>query len=374
MTIRIDHELATRILYEEHSRVKSIESDDEVSTIWFELITKLSELCPYRKSSTFIAAIGTAILAKTVNSKVDVYCLLDRDGQDNSYSGRSLVDNVWAKHRSALDIDLGANGANPLNNTPFIGKSRIDQIKNVRNVDGYEHLLKCLELLQGYTEIEKAKSALRGFIRVRSKTIKTTFDIGENAGDHLVITSLIDAIKIYVNTDSEDGRRAQSVAASLISIVFGLDRINVGHINDPDRNFPLDIIVFDPPPNESNVSIAIEVKDKPVGLSEVYSSIDKILDFNVKDIIYLALSNKQKNIDFSPVYERARNLGIKLVIFTEWNDFVSSCIALGSISGQSVFPEVFKAVGDFSLQLGVSQKGLDLWSTFSSNPEMTSPY
>ncbi|WP_198935357.1 hypothetical protein, partial [Salinivibrio kushneri] len=98
------------------------------------------------------------------------------------------------------------------------------------------------------------------------------------------------------------------------------------------------------------------------------------LEFNIKDIIYLSLSKKQKCIDFSPAYERAKNLGVKLVIFTEWDDFVSSCIALSSISGQSIFPEVFKAVGDLSLQLGVSQRGLDLWNSFSSSPDMTYPY
>lgn len=369
MSIRIDHETAKEILIAEHNLFLNGASDP-ISIHWSERIAQLSTLCPPRKSATFIAAIGTALLAKSVNPNVDVYCLLDRDGNNNSYSARSLVDGVWAKNRAYLGIDIGANGPNPLNNTPFIGKARIDEIKNVRNTAGFNFLIDCLNLLAQYTNTEQARSALRGFIGIRKRNFSSTFSPGRNTADHLVLPVLIDAIHRLLAGDSEDGRCAQAVAAGLLAAAFDKENIEVGHVNDPDRNFPLDIAISQHFPEGSKISFAVEVKDKPIGGAEILHSVEKALNLNVNRIIYLAISHRQSDFLFTNEYISARNMGAALVVYTDWESFVKSCLGFSTRPTPELFSGAYMHIGNYLADLQVSQRVIDLWESFAS-PETT---
>ncbi|MEL7596543.1 restriction endonuclease, SacI family [Aeromonas veronii] len=364
MTIKLDYSEAERILITENNQYMSVEADP-IMQEWEDRVMKLTGLCPYRKSSTFIAALGTAILAKTVDPRVDVYCLLDRDGGEFSYSARTLVDRVWAKNRAALGIDLGSNGANPLNNTPFFGKARIDEIKNVTNKEGFNYLKECLDFLAEYTSTDDAKSALRGFISVRKKDYSSRFICGKNAGDYLVISTLLDAIHSLTSQYNEDGRSAQAVASALLALAYGYNAVDVGHINDPDRNFPLDILVTYKTA-DCTLKIAVEVKDKPVGLSEILVGVEKAVNFDITDVIYLAVSEKQKRDDYLIGYERARDLNCKLVVYNDWESFVKACVSFSQCSGVDNFRILFALTGQYLERLKVSQLGIDHWLSFSS--------
>lgn len=364
MTIRIDHQIAKDILYLEHKN--SIDGlTDSLSEEWVDRIITLSQLCPPRKSATFIAAIGTAILAKSVEPNVDVYCLLDRDGSKSSYSARSLADNVWAKHRAVLGIDLGANGANPLNNTPFIGKARIDEIRNVRNGAGFNFLQNCLSRLATYTTTEEARSALRGFITARKRDFTSSFIVGASAGDHLVLPTLEAAIVALIAADSEDGRCAQAVAAGLLASNPATADIEVGHVNDPDRNFPLDIAIYQTDEEERKVVIAVEVKDKAIDGAEVLAGIEKALTFDISTVIYLAVSSRQREITFLAEYQRSRDMGCNLVVYTNWTDFIRTCVGFSTQPSPELYSNIYRLIGYYLAELGVSQVGIDIWKNFS---------
>lgn len=364
MTIRIDHRIAKEVLYLEVENSSSAPLD-VFSEEWLGKINHLSELCPPRKSATFIAAIGTALLAKAIEPAVDVYCLLDRDGGENSYSARSLADNVWAKHRALLGIDLGANGPNPLNNTPFIGKARIDEIENVRNAAGFNYLNDCLRELESYTTTAQARLALRGFIIARKRDFITTFFAGETAGDYLVLPTLESAIRALITVDSEDGRCAQAVAAGLLASNSSTSDLEVGHINDPDRNFPLDIGIYYAEGDDRRLSVAVEVKDKPVGTAEVLSSVEKALKFGVGTVIYLAISPRQTQADFRVETIRSRDMGCKLIVYTTWADFIKTCIGFSDESSAVLYSNVYRVIGRYLQELGVSQAGISIWEGFA---------
>ncbi len=364
MPIKIDHEQAKKNLY---AAQRAIENGvlDKSTLYWKEIIDELGLLCPYRKSSTFVAAIGTAILAKTVNPNIDPYSLLDREGQENSYSARSLADNVWAKHRSYLDIDLGANGPNPLNNIPFINRDSIRGIETVRNKEGQQYFYKCLDELELIKDIETAKAALRGFIASRIKQIAKKFSVGQNAGDYFVVQTLAESISRFVKSDSEEGRRAQAVAAALLGIAFGPQNIDVGHINDPDRNYPLDITVYTNPKKEK-VKVSVEVKDKRVTGSDILSSVEKVSKFGLRNVIYLAVNESQKENSFLRECEKARDRGCRLVIFYNWEEFSKMCFSASETPGQDVFSKTYKLIGEMLVKLGVSQVGLIEWTSLES--------
>ncbi len=361
MTIQIDHAVAKRNLFEAHQFVMDGVEEDRESVKWKGLVDELGRICPYKKSSTFVAALGTAVLAKTVDINIDPYSLLGRGGGDRSYSARSLADNVWAKNRAYLEIDLGANGANPLNNIPFIGRDSIRAIERVRNQEGKDFLFFCLDELDTVKSIDSAKAALRGFVASRLKKSAKKFKAGKDAGDHLVVQTLAKIIDEFVRTDSEEGRRAQAVAAGLLTAVYGIDNVEVGHINDPDRHYPLDITVFEDR-DQGTVRLSVEVKDKVITGSEILSSVEKVTEFGYTNIVYLAINKNQNTNDFTLEAERARDYGCKVVIFDEWLSFCNACVSNSSINGPQVFKEIYKAIGNMLVKLQVSQSGLDQWS------------
>ena len=295
LSISLDHDLATAILFEEANAAQRGVMT-QTATTWAERVRNLGVLCPHGRSSTIIAALGTALLAKATDDRVDVYSLLDRGEAPESYSARSLADNVWARHRGQLNIDLGANGANPLNNTPFIGKTRIDQITGVRNKAGWTNFLECMRNLSELDSASQAKEALRGFILARSRSLLPALEIDPQTGDHLTSTRLIEVITAYVAESSEGGRRAQAAVAAMLDAAFGAERVVVGTINDPDRRAPLDISVID---SAGGFVIAFEVKDKPVAEHLVRASVEKAVQAHgVRNIAFVAINSQQRVRNF----------------------------------------------------------------------------
>ena len=308
-----------------------------------------------------IAALGTALLAKATEDRIDVYSLLDRGEKPDSYSARSLADGVWARHRAELGIDLGANGTNPLNNTPFIGKTRIDEISGVRNREGWECFLSCIEAAKTLPNSEAACEALRGFIIARGRSVIPAIQIDPGAGDHLSESQVLDLIERFVSQKSEGGRRAQSAAAAILDAAFGVARVIVGVINDPDRRAPLDISVAGA---EGDYEIAFEVKDKPVHDHHIRSSIEKTVnDHRLHNVAVVAISSKQTTRSFDGTIQWAARHGAKLTVFFDWRSLFQATKCFARPDGEVFEGKVFRRLLQRSIEIGVSAEGLELLRT-----------
>ncbi len=356
MAISIDHSNAVRILFFE-SEAASTGLLPKVAAEWRDRVMKLGLLCPHRKSSTVIAALGTAILAKATDERVDVYSLLDRGEAATSYSARSLADNVWARNRAKLEIDLGANGTNPLNNTPFIGKTRIDEITGVRNQEGWNLFLACMESLKALSGSGQARLALRGFITARRRSLLEAVNLDPLIGDSLTMASLESLICDYVAEESEGGRRAQASAAGLLDAVFGRDRVVVGVINDPDRKAPLDVAVKRA---DDTFEMAFEVKDKPVTDTHIRANIEKaVADHGTRSLTFLAVSHRQLQTDFDEVMQWAGQRGVKVTIILAWNTFLTACRCFSPAQDGVFEGRAFRAIVLRARELGARPETLD---------------
>lgn len=356
MSISLDHGRAKQILFAEADAARRGDSTDIV-TAWTERVKVLTQLCPHGKSSTVFAALGTAILAKATNDRVDVYSLLDRGEAPDSYSARSLADNVWAKHRGELEVDLGANGANPLNNTPFIGKTRIDEITGVRNQAGWKYFMECMQALKDLPSAAEARQALRGFIIARSRSLLPPIQIDPAAGDDLTVSALIAAIEQYVAEDSEGGRRAQAGVAAILDATFGQEHVIVGVINDPDRHAPLDVSVTHA---AGEFCIAFEVKDKPIGDHHVRTTIEKtVKNHSLRNLAFVAISKQQTARNFDEVVKWAAARGVKITIFLDWSTLYLACKCFASTTDRIFEGTVFRRLLARGSELGVASEGLD---------------
>lgn len=356
MSISLDHTRAKAILFEETAAARRGDTSPLVET-WRARLVQLGELCPHGKSSTVIAALGTAMLAKATDGTVDVYALLDRGEAAKSYSARSLADNVWARHRAELGIDIGANGANPLNNTPFIGKTRIDEITGVRNKAGWAAFMECMEGLEQLKSSDEARQALRGFILARSRSLLTALDLSPHEGDDLTQASLVAILDRFVAEESDGGRRAQAVAAGMLDAAFGEDRVVVGVINDPDRHAPLDVSVID---GQGAFSVAFEVKDKPISEYHVRSTVEKtVKDHALRNLAFVAVSKQQQTRDFDQVVLWAARHGVKLTMFLDWPSVYSACKCFAPATSDLFEGRVFRRVLSRAAALGVAPTAVE---------------
>lgn len=145
------------------------------------------------------------------------------------------------------------------------------------------------------------------------------------------------------------------------------DRVVVGHVNDPDRNFPLDVIVICEPPSEG-VQFGVEVKDKPVTGAELLRSINKAQAGGVQNIVFLAASSSQRDLDYSSEAEFARDMGCRLVCFFDWDAFSRMVFALSPAMGPQIFSDVFKFIGKKLVEIGATQHAVDQWHEYSELP------
>ncbi len=98
-----------------------------------------------------------------------------------------------------------------------------------------------------------------------------------------------------------------------------------GRINDPSRKYPGDVCVrsaTDP----GVIEKAIEVRDKPVSVSDVHIFGKKCIDMGVQEAALVMVSDRQEPLDVDALTQWANGFGIGLTLFHGWNDFVDQAL------------------------------------------------
>jgi hypothetical protein len=104
------------------------------------LLTSLefSKLCDRLKVKSYIAALGTAILAKASNPRIDVFSLKAADESPGAYDARRPAEKVLVPASQKYRFSLGVSGPQPLNNNPFMRSLwRVDLDESARR-SGWE--------------------------------------------------------------------------------------------------------------------------------------------------------------------------------------------------------------------------------------------
>jgi hypothetical protein len=166
---QVDQGRALRILNEEVAASHTGPVDAE----WESIARHLSTVCK-GGSRTFIAFLGTALLAKATNLRIDPFAVKVRAGTPGAYSARALAQHVLAAHAPRLGIDIGVTGREPLNNQPFfridsVSREELKVIVVPAARHGVDILCDALERLARVTTEKEARLALRSYLRVRRR-------------------------------------------------------------------------------------------------------------------------------------------------------------------------------------------------------------
>ena len=289
--MKFDKNLAASVLREE-ARLADPETVDDH---WAELIEHFSESCQ-GSSKTHIAFLGTAILAKALNLKVDVFAVKAGAEGEGAYSARGLGHGVLVPLAAELGINLGVTGREPLNNQPYFRIKRVTENLPVRS--GAEHVV--LELCELLSELDSvsdenlARRILRSFVFVRRRYLPEFLERMDLDGS-LPSEALLNLISTFVAQDSEGGKRAQAIVAGLMDLFATPSRVQTSRINDPDRHLPGDVGIRSVTNNEVLEKV-FEVRDKPVALSDIFIFASKVLEAKVQEAAVIAVSSQQQEL------------------------------------------------------------------------------
>lgn len=356
--MKIDKNDAAILLRETAKNATSLPSD----TKWIRKIDELSELCEAGVSKTHIAFFGTALLAKAMNAKADVYAIKPEHAKNNpnAFSARTLCHSVLVPLAAELGFSIGVTGREPLNNQPYFRMTRLNDGTPVHagGKAAFNYMLELISEVQDFNTEKQAKEALKAYIIVRSKYQPR---YSEHICDLISPEKLTIAIKRLVQQNSEGGRRAQAAVAGLMDVFAGQERVSSGRINDPSRKHPGDVCVVSIEPGV-DWEKAIEVRDKPVVVSDVQIFVNKCIAMGAREAALVMVSEAQPELDISALYGWAEDKGIGLTLFIGWESFVDQALFWSSKSKPEAALLAAKFIHERLVMVEASPKAITLWS------------
>ena len=315
-----------------------------------------------------VAALGTAILAKCVSPRVDVFSLKASTG-DRGYSARSLCKDVLAPNARELDINLGVSGPEPLNNQPYFGKAAISRDMNVKGnaqiaLNALNDILERLDKLPDETS---ARAALRAFIAVRRR-YGTRYSAKVDPTLDVTVDDLITRITSFVSEDSDGGKRAQAVVAGLMDALAGPDRVKTQKVNNPSRKVPGDVAVESAGDDDEWERI-LEVRDKPVSREDLITLASRTADAGVGEAIMVAVAAGQSDIPIDEPRKWAAQRNVSLSFFRDWPTLVRQVLLWAPDPTLHAAKQLPAFVLDRLMALEVPETTANRWSALFNSSE-----
>jgi SacI restriction endonuclease len=362
--VKLHKARAREILREQAARLAS----DKGDPAWIGKVEYLSQLCEKGAPKTHIAFLGTAVLAKALDLRADLYAIKPTRDRDNkqAFSARTLCHSALVPLAAELGISLGVTGREPLNNLPYMGMTRLDDGTPIHGGGRavFDYMLDLVRELQALTSEDEALGALRAFIGVRMGYQPR---YGASSGStNIAAEGLTAAIQEFVRTDSEHGKRAQAIVAGLLDVFASPARVESGRINDPSRRYPGDVCVRSEADAEA-WDMAFEVRDKPVAVSDVQIFGKKCVDMQVREAAMVMVNDRQPRLDVAQLTKWASGFGLGLTLFHGWHEFVNQVLfwsALPTIVGAS---QAVEFIHQRLITVEAAPESVALWSRLTAS-------
>jgi len=348
-----------KIINSEAAKVleEAIIEAQEGQRFWNRWMTHTTEVAK-SPSKTYITFLGTALLAKSVDDRVDALSIKKSSGP-NGYSARSLGHGVLVPASVVHGFDLIAKGREPLNNQPFFSHDRVDQFDKFRGniISHYEYFLSCLKEINTLKK-EDAFLALVAFLKNRLLAAeKTKFIIPSDVIDSLNIKRVLEVTERFIFEEVEGGKRAQAFVAAALDLIF--ESVRTIRINDPSWRFPGDVQVI----SDEKPVLAAEVRAKKVSESEAIQFSRGCAEQGIQHAMIVALAQNGELLPRREIMKRVMSEYDILVTIVEsveemltyvlaWNNHIKT----GLITD---FPE--NMLNRLS-ELEVKEQTLNLWT------------
>lgn len=324
-------------------------SNDPLPSDWLEY----TEMMWASPSATYVPALGTGLLARATDSRVDALSLKENSA-DDAYSARTLCHNVLVPASKDFGFSLRTKGREPLNNQPFFRYDRISPNARVhqRSIDSYKQLIHILEKANSLT-LDQALLALAAFLRVCFKQAQK--DKPVHLRDTLLrLKSLIDVSNSFLAESLEGGKRPQALVAAIFGTVY--DDVRTQRVNDPSRDHPGDVTAFE----DDRVIVSVEVRAKPVSVPEAKIFTDSLVRANIGRGVIVALHPSQESLT-EAILEAVNDHDVLLSIYTRLDDLVYAALSWSPYPIEAILAELPDQIAQRLVELEVDQQSLQRW-------------
>jgi len=352
--LRIDRVAATERL---NQALQLSEQSSRLPPEWIERSRCISQAA----SGTFVPVLGTALLAKATDPRVDPTTLKSR-ASDRAYSARGLAKDVLAKCCKQAGIDLGTGGDEPLNNQPFLSAERITLDLNVhQNVRAdFAYLVETVRKIDSL-DADQALAALSAFLRVR-RDVPPSVEV-DLSGRTVDLLELLQRTSAFVGADPEGGKRGQAFIAATLGLVF--EEVRTKLVNDPSRGWPGDVGVI----QGRHATLAAEVRQKPVGGEDVLGFVSRCARRDIRRAVVAALAGNQLPLPIAELQAKAwRDHGVSLTVWLSVEQVLQAALVLTHLSVPDALLKFPRLMLERLRELRVSREGLTAWAAvFSSH-------
>lgn len=273
------------------------ESGEALPPGWIDRIERVAS----GKAKTYVPVVGTALLARATDDRVDPLTL--KAGADHalgmrSYTARGLGHEVLVPLAQAHDVDLRVHGREPLNNSPFFRADRVHRGMEAKYPDELDFLVDTLEAMKSLSRGE-AELALAAFIR-RGRAASAAagapirlFDTGVDLPNLVLLTAA------FVARKSEAGKRGQAMVAAALDLSH--DRVETQNVFASSRRKPGDVVVH----QRAIGPIPIEVRQKPVERKDVAASLAAVQAAGLHQAGYVAIDPRQPELPWGDIAREA---------------------------------------------------------------------
>lgn len=292
-------------------------SDAQLPEDWLERARRVS----LAKSKTFVPVLGTALLAKATDRRVDALALRKSAGH-KGYSARSIAKEVLVPCCVRAGVDIRNTGAEPLNNQPFLRAEHIsldlEVMPNARA--DFEYLVETITQAD-FLEDASALAALAAFLRVRLEATAALTSIELGVGV-LALPALEAALDTYLAGDSEGGKVGQAVVAAAWDLVFA--DVRTKRINDPSMKWPGDVGVFE---EGARLVLSAEVKQRQMTETEVLLFAQRLSSSSIHRGLVAALAQGDEPLDAQALRAKIHDrFGVDMVIDRRASALVAQAI------------------------------------------------
>lgn len=294
------------------------ESTAKLPTEWHDFAQSVFEM----RAKTYVAALGTALLAKATDSNIDTLAI--KNVGDRGYSLRTLGHTVLVPAARQFKFSLRATGREPLNNQPFFRYSHMSEIERVRDRAEFESFLDGMRRADKLSSPE-ALNALAAFLRIAFLEASKLHSIGLEPGE-LAVVGLLRAISRYTAVSvSERPKRIQAWAAACLELNHR--DVRSRKINDPSRDVPGDVQAF----HDDVPYLSVEVRGKPVPATELEAFIESCVNIGITRVMLYVDWPSHERIELErlnsepyrqgavmlTVFERATEMGFEALTWAD---------------------------------------------------------
>ncbi len=307
-------------------------------------------------SKTFVAMLGTALLAKATDSEVDPFALKTRDFP-TAYSARSLCKDVLVPCAVEAQVHLGTTGREPLNNQPFFRHESVgpDMMVHTSARIHLDYLCECLGAMKRLSQ-SQALEALAAFIRVRLK--EGAHEVAPLRVERaLGVPQLIKQVSGFIAEDPESGKRGQALVAACLDLIF--KDVRTTRVFDPSRHWPGDVVVFD----KGKIALAVEVKQRSASETEIVQFTERCGEMGVYRALAAALHPDQEPLHVHALCEEAwRRHRVHLSVLEGGGNVLYSALTWTSRSLEEALDSFPRRMTKRLKDLEVSAKGQTRWA------------